>query len=456
MSVRCAVLVDDHGWSVGVVRADGVVLHRCVVEGEVTVALLAESVARRLAEEKNEDEATLLAVPSSWCLCAVIGTSGLGRGGRRRAMGFRLEENLPIAAEDVVADYVEVGGDEALGVCAPVAKLKEVIDALTAAGVRVQHICPTALLAAAEAVGSDTTIHGVVLRSQQAHGGGAESVDVVEWHAGRPARWWWMADDGRALREQMAAWREEHGASPHVAVIGCDEATCRDLGIRESYAKGAIHEVGVEEAAARQAAKVLDGSATAWIDLRRERLAARDGGRAHASSMRWMAGAVMIALVLVSVAAWWRGGQYAELAEQSRDEQVRYFKAVLPGQRVPGSIRSRMQSERQRLAALGGESEGAGPMAEESALIQLHRILRSLPAGVPYRVLDMSIEPERVRLDGQSRSHVEAERLASELRQSGAYEVDPPRTQALREGGVSFVFTARPVGSRPASVEAPR
>jgi hypothetical protein len=113
---------------------------------------------------------------------------------------------------------------------------------------------------------------------------------------------------------------------------------------------------------------------------------------------------------------------------------------------VPPSIKGRLASEKRRLEGLGGQAAGEALAAVQpiSALTQLRDVLASLPSDVRYRILDLSIEPDLVRLDGQARGHAEADRLAAALRQSGRFDVEPPKTQLLKEGGVSFLFTAKP------------
>src|SRR5687768_8458701 len=59
----------------------------------------------------------LLAIPSAWCFAASISNADLPRRRDRGARLFRLEEKLPLAAEEVVADFIDAG-DRSLGVCA--------------------------------------------------------------------------------------------------------------------------------------------------------------------------------------------------------------------------------------------------------------------------------------------------------------------------------------------------
>src|SRR4051812_48698086 len=84
----------------------------------------------------------LLALPSSWCLAATIDVSGLPHQDRKAAV-YRLEDALPLAAEEVAADVVASPDTRrALGVCVRVDRLRHILDALDAAGVNVQTIAP--------------------------------------------------------------------------------------------------------------------------------------------------------------------------------------------------------------------------------------------------------------------------------------------------------------------------
>ena len=61
---------------------------------------------RTLKAASYDGESVLLAIPSAWCLCDPVATTGLPARNRRQAMAYRLEEKLPVAAEEVVADFI--------------------------------------------------------------------------------------------------------------------------------------------------------------------------------------------------------------------------------------------------------------------------------------------------------------------------------------------------------------
>jgi hypothetical protein len=77
-------------------------------------------------------------------------------------------------------------------------------------------------------------------------------------------------------------------------------------------------------------------------------------------------------------------------------------------------------------------------------LWHLNEVLSSLQTDQRFRLLELAIEPDLIRLDGQARSYAQAEQLAVKLRESNVYEVTAPETRALQDRGVSFLFTATP------------
>ena len=454
MSGPSILFAGDDAWRVGTVQ-DGrarVEAFAPAQEG-ATLEARAQAVGQQLAAQANERRPVILAPPSPWCLSATLATDGLERGGRRQAMGFRLEEHLPISAEEVVADYVDTGGGEAMGVCGELEKLREAVRALEAAGLDVRHICPAALLAAAYAAERHPQAGAVLIIGDGRDAPAA--YDLVELKKGKPARWWWFANDGPAARDRLSAWAAAQDAPAALVVVGQGDPSHVLPPERAGFGPVEVEELGADHAAALHAAKVLAGAASPWTDLRRDALAAPDRYQAYRKPIGALAAGVMLLLVSVSGAMQWRGRQYEALGRRYLREQADVFKAALPDQRVPASIKGRLLSERRRLEGIGGQAAGDALAAIKpvSALAQLRGVLGSLPADLRYRILDLSIQPDLVRVDGQARGHGEAERLATALRRSAAYDVEDPKTQALKEGGVSFLFTAKPRAAAPRGAE---
>ena len=214
---------------------------------------------------------------------------------------------------------------------------------------------------------------------------------------------------------------------------------------------GAVESVDMkiarDEAAARYQAIAAKTGESLWVDLRCGKLAAPDRFEEYRKPLAALGAAVVLLLACLAGAMLWRGQHYAAQTRQCVQQQARLFKEVMPNQPVPGSIKDRLGSERRKLVALGGQADeggAAGVGQQVSALVRLRDVLKALPGQGRYRLLDLNIQPDLIRLEGQVQNHADADVVAAGLRQSGLYDVEPPKTQALKERGVGFAFTAIP------------
>ncbi len=441
------------------------------VESEA-VEVRAGKVKEALVAKGYVDQPMVLAVPSSMCLCAKVDTSGLPRSGRRQAMVYGLEEHLPVSAEEVVVDFVEIDETQALGVACETVTLQPMIEALEKAGVSVRHVVPMTLLAAGHVLEEHPQLTGLLMATpannddERTDGGnGATPIqsdhnqvgyDWLSLREGRVVAWSWLATDHAAAKACVEqAMRDEEAKTstdkqPVVVLLGpVNKSWLEGIGSPTVSQRQRILDLsatGLMDAACLQAEKIINGSVQPIIDLRRDALAAPDHQGAYQRSWMMLAAAAMVLLVSVSVVMQWRGRLYQGQVRESLQAQAEVFKEALPGQRVPvGNIRGRLVSEQRKLAGLSGQAEtGLQEGAVDHALVHWQQVLGSVPRDLRVRVLEMSIESGVVRLDGEARSHSDAERLATVIRQTGWYEVEPPRTQVLREQGVGFSFTAKP------------
>ena len=88
----------------------------------------------------------ILSIPSAFCLCAPSARMICRQRTGTRALLYRLEEKVPVSAEDVVADFVSTS-DGTLGVCTLRAKLAPLIEALEGKRITVAIVCPASFLA---------------------------------------------------------------------------------------------------------------------------------------------------------------------------------------------------------------------------------------------------------------------------------------------------------------------
>ena len=449
MDGQCTIFVDDGLWRLVVATEDALQLHDVDLPDGEPINATAQRVSEWLTEHGLFGP-VMLALPSDWCLTASVETVDLGRANRRQSLRYLLEEQLPISAEDSVADFVEHQAT-AMGVAVDTERLSPIVDALQAHGIGVNGICPTAFLTAAALIQKFGKASAIAMK----HEGG---IDLIELNRQNPTRWWWLPPD-TSLHDQLVKWRE--------TMTGDGEDAYRLVtfglsgqfdGLDEMEVVNADDQVqSAEHLAASYAADLLAGEALPWIDLRRDALSATGLYLQHQKQIGILVAAMTFFLLCVIGATYWRSGQYQEHTSEVDSELIGLYKQAMPSQRVPasGMIMSRLQSEQRRLAGIGGQPNMPGASMGEalqptSALKQLHTVLSALPNTLRYRISDMTIEPNLIRVNGQAADAVIPDKLAESLRGTGAYQVDPANTRALSDFGFSFGFLARPIAGESA------
>src|SRR4051794_4277998 len=128
MSARSFVIfAHETEWRNGVATSGGTTISDIQVTDASSPSQAAADVASALTAAGYRGEAVLLAVPSAWCLVASISTQDLPANDRK-AMLFRLEEKLPLAAEGIVAEFVaSPDGSAALGVCTRIDRIAPLV-----------------------------------------------------------------------------------------------------------------------------------------------------------------------------------------------------------------------------------------------------------------------------------------------------------------------------------------
>jgi hypothetical protein len=206
------------------------------------------------------------------------------------------------------------------------------------------------------------------------------------------------------------------------------------------------------ELAARAGGQLLAGQQAGWVDLRRDAMAIPNPWGRLAGLVRCAVILGLAALAATAGTLYLRSLAYDDLTRGLEDRQAAQFQRVFPNLRRPPNVRARLRSE---LALLSGVSgTGFELPAQASALDTLRRITDNLPPTIRLRLTDIQLDPAGVVLEGQTRSHSDAELITRTLKQ-GNFEVDPPRTERLVAGGVAFTIVARLGGAKPGAKPQP-
>jgi type II secretory pathway component PulL len=403
------------------------------------IAAIGDLFQRLLAERRYGGEPVLLAIGSSWCATATVTLASQRQARKRSAFGFLVEPHLPWSVEEAVIDYELVGRDRACVVSAEVKPLAELIANLEERGIPVASVAPAARLALAQHLKGASTIalrYALLWRNEDA-------VDLWLIDDGRPLSWNWLPCDVAAIGRTLG----------HLVLCQERFAVLAARNVSDELLAAVVAQTGLQArepppltsedavfAAAREGAAVLDGRRSAAIEFRRDRLAAKDRMRGIRSHVRLLQGSLLILFTALGTALYSRCQQIDASRGEYERQQKNVFERLFPGQGVPVAVHARLESELGRLKAVRGEG---GQLPESIPFLTvLEPLLRTLPADLRSRILELRVENGQLYLVGQVRAHSDADRIAEALRGAG-FVVPSPNTNRFEKVGVEFRISAR-------------
>lgn len=392
------------------------------------------AIREALTAQQYWGEPIVLALESTWCLATTLSVNRPQELRDRRTMLYRLEEWIPWEAEESVADY-STAGKRALVVAVNRSPLAEFIGGLEAAGIPIQSIVPSALLAAAAhmALGDWPDQHVVLFESDGCF-------DLIFIEGNKPAKWLWLHATTAALTRELEHVALDTGESISCTSYGLSDAARQALQassfvrlISDPRAEKCRAELGISAAA-----EILQGRIGAPIELRHSAFGHKRGHVALRKYSVVLQAAAALFLIAMAAILLHRGQAAARRAEMLTGQQVKVFRDLFPNTKVPTGIKSRLESELAKLKGLQGDDVSLPDNSPATTL--LHRLLASMPTDRRFRLLEIRIEDGRVYLDGEVRDHSDAEAIAQRLRAQG-FEVPAPRTQRLDDKRVSLRIT---------------
>ncbi len=367
-----------------------------------------------------------LLVPGAWCLAATVSTAGLPRRGRAAALLYRLEVLLPVAAEDVAADFVDQPGTgTALGVALPAETVRDKVAALEAAGVVVQRVVPASLLAVAGwLAGKDRPAVDAVC-----WGDGAGHVEVFRLRNRRVAEWYVVPADPTDVGLVLAQ-------------IGPAKVAAIDVPFAVS---GEMVDVVHTEATPMRTAAAATGVPFP-VDLRNGGLAAADTLRTVRRPLIHLGVAAAAALIAFGGVALWRADRLRAAADAAGRRQAAVYQHLFPGRPAPsGDVVARMQSEERRLKKAAAAAD-AGPNPAAVLANARDALAAVSEAGLDeaaVQVRDVQVAGDRLSISGRAAKRADADAVADALRKRPGLTVEPPQVEPGGErGAVPFTVTA--------------
>lgn len=424
------ILATAEGWRI-IRRRGGAVHIEDLAGAQASPEETAEALARAIGLAGRRAPGVVVGVAGELCLSGTIPTAGLPRRGAREAMTYRLEERLPFAAESLSADFLAHNG-AALGVCVQRQVLWPVIDALRQRGIKPVAVCPAALLAyqaAAEQITPQRLreLHAVLLQ-------GGDEVDLFILADGEPVGWQTFCARAADLSLAIASQVLKQLTTMNVIAVGAEAELLQAIDASGDATVIENRDWRCEDLALAAAESIACGRAAPPVNLLRG-----GGGSGDTQSSRG-ARIFAIAAILFALSAagacMVRAQRYSRRARMADAEKRQVFSSLFPGERVPTGIESRLRSVRRQLHAPAAAAPGA-----PDAMPALHELLTHLPADLRYRIGQIDVESGRLTLEGDVRSHEDADRLAAALRRSTVLRVEDPQTQQIRDA-VRFTISA--------------
>ena len=431
-------------WRIGMAAEDESRIVPVAVDSDKP-AQVAAALAESLRAAGHEGEPVLLALGSGRCLSATVSTAGLPRRGRHQAALYRLEERLPLAAEDLSADFLFHNGT-AIGVCARAGDIGPLTDALAAERIDLAAACPTAILALGGA-------------RHEAYGPTLLDADALLWQTSRRIEVVWLAeatpvncldipaepgDIALALATQVIA-RE---APIRVALVNLDDGLTAAVAELADVTVGGEAMLSLDDAALRAADHVLRGDERPALDLLGGGGTGRHAVRQLRPALLATAAAAGLLCACLILACWARGARYAAMASRAEDRKAAAFRQLFPREPLPVGIESRLRAVESQLRGANrtAQPNGLGGAAPD-ALSSLHDLLAHLPADARYRIAELDIDGTRLSMQGEVSTHGDADAVATALRREARFVIDDPQTQQMDGNVVRFSISGAVQGT---------
>lgn len=350
--------------------------------------------------------------PPDHFVAAPLSEAGVPSRDRSTTLLYRFEEVLPLAAEDLVADFAS-SSIGVLGIGVIQLRITPLLDALRPRGFRILAICPAALLAAKRVLRNQPLPATTVLEFDS----GLSMHEIVALNDGIPTAWGHF----EAGSDEAAGFLTEYG-------LRSDAVTSREFIPLERYL----------EDAAQEAFDIVNDQAPFPANTRPLHEIQQDRTAALQVPLRVLiASAALLALSLMAVNVL-ELRRANDLARGASDRELVAFHSIFPGQAPPPNIRSRLESAAIQARQVARETSHS--TQQVSALGTLSDFLECLPKEVRFRVNELRVSGTTVQLSGHVPSHVDADQLARGV--AARFSVAPLRTELLSNRVVSFAVSA--------------
>jgi hypothetical protein len=373
-----------------------------------------------------------IGLPAAWCMAASISVADLPRNDTK-AMLYRLEENLPLAAESVIADFaVGTAGQSALGVCVRIDQIAPLVHALESAGVPVQSIFATAIAAAQQISNNILQSPCLMLLAEP----GESQVNVIVLRDCQPTHWALVPATVADIKLQLDLLSAELDSIPHIEAIDLEtqlaesliETTSQIITVRDRAGTAAVTQF---------ASRVLAGHVKPWLEFRRDALAIADPIRLYRKWVDLSLVAGIALLVALTAVFLFRANRYSHVEQTSTAEMTAAFTEHFPGWDIPVNVRAVVDAQYRKTT--GSLDPSASGLARGSALTTLHDVLIPMLSQDHFQIERMAFHDHSFEISGRLQSYEQVDALSKVARSAGMV-VTPAQTRRDADGTWTFTI----------------
>ncbi|MEK6250081.1 MAG: hypothetical protein N2C12_17990, partial [Planctomycetales bacterium] len=321
----------DDRWHVG--RYDGSVSDGYDVDlpAGSDPAATVDLVAGCLTEHGYRGEPLILGLQSSSCLSACF-SAETGASQSHQSLMYSLEEWLPLAAEDMVADFV-VARNSVFGVAVRKSSTKQLVELFENAGVEIQVIAPAVLLGLHSMLSQSASDTTQLLLWQN-----GDTVDLIKIADNQANVWEVLPASPTAIADRLNALVLQYGQDLDIRCNGLgDELLAVIAGLPDLNVVDTT-DLSLHEAALDTAEKILRGRIDSMINLCRDALASTDPYRPVRRHIHFATCLGVLFLLSTAAIFFYRGIQYDRIRTDAIDAQTDIYRKVFPKGSIPIGI----------------------------------------------------------------------------------------------------------------------
>ncbi|MEM7475739.1 MAG: hypothetical protein AAF483_12170 [Planctomycetota bacterium] len=411
-----------------------------ICDSQADPAELASAVVQRLASTNGRVFQLAVLVSSSRVFHSSFPASEIGGAKNSKAIPYRLEADLPLSAEELLADW-SFGEDQSVSGFAMDrswinARILALVDQAKESGFQVE----VGLLSARSLATCQSLVEqGRVPESSILLIENADKIEMFKLESKVPTQWRIMHSSS-----SVAEWKLLLAdSSDPVFILNSSEPNDWAQNLDRPTTLLGDNQ---EQLALKCASRLLARPRLAWINFARDASLVGGGDQVQQNWSRLLTVA-SVCVLLVAGAIFYRSFQLKAETARLQAEQGVVFTSTFPGQRQPAAILRRFRSEYAKTVGARA-TNSAEVQTPQEAIPILGELVASLPLNIPFAVSELRVEDGAIYLDLEIQKHEDAGLIAEALG-SERIRLGPPSTDSTGEKVTALLRGTLQAGGKP-------